>query len=133
MSVKLDNLDDVFKKLATLEKAASLEVIRKARKDMRALMRSLISPVKTITPKKTGKAKSSIKIKSRSRRGVSTVKLIWDVPYSNFINFKKNQSSYRFATDFWIKEKDKIDLKGSKIVKDSFEEVFKKHGIKIKK
>lgn len=182
MAVKLDNMDSVLKQLAKMEKAVATEVIREARGKMRALMRSQLPKAKSSTPVgKTGQLAKSPKVRSRSRRGVSTAQVIWNItdnikkakkakkkkPYSYFlpngeevvilpppepekdplkdepkkkkkffnyagvVNFKKDTKSSKFATDLWNRTKPTLDQEGLKVVKESFEEVFKRHGVKF--
>ena len=168
MAVKLDNMDEVLTQLAKLEKAAVTSVIRTARAKMRKLMRAQIPAARNASPEgETGRLKKAPKVKSRSRRGVSSASLIWDmkpqqvkkrkpkktfimgveveevlepeepkvpkpfVNYAPFVNFKKNKSE-KFATDLWNKDKAILDQEGLKIVRESFEEVFKSYGVKFK-
>lgn len=156
MAVELDNLDDVINQLAKMEKAVELEIIREARKRFRAVMKKLEKPVKSITPSVTGNLADSIKVQSRSRRGVSTVKLIWKltkmpaetikefggikiqvdkqpkfINYSGIVNFKKDTKSEGFATDYWKKKQSQLDKEGAAIVKEVFKDVLEKHGVKV--
>ena len=105
MAVDLDNLDDILKNMASMERSVELDVIRDARKRLRATVRSYTSIFKKATPKKSGAAIKSIKVKSRSRRGVSTVTMNWNVSYAGFANFKKGQSAERFASEVFFKNK----------------------------
>lgn len=130
MAVDLDNLDEILKQMAKLERAAETEVIREARKRLRATVRRYIPIFKKATPKKTGAAIKSIKVKSRSRRGVSTVSMQWGVHYAGFANFKKGQSAEGFASDEFKRHKVEMDKQGLKDVKGSFELMFKNHGVK---
>lgn len=136
MAVKLDNLDSVIKGLAKLEDAAGTEVIREARKRMRATVRKYIPVYKKVTKehteKRTGDLVKSVKVKSRSRRGVSQVKLIFQVPYAGYVNFTKGISSEGFASDEYKKDKDALDMQGREDVKESFKTIFNKYGVKVK-
>lgn len=160
MAVKLDNMDEVLEQLAKLEKAAATAVIRTARAKMRKLMRAQIPAARNASPEgETGRLKKAPKVRSRSRRGVSSASLIWDIKdkqeeaktvlslggvklqkgpkkkpfinYAPFVNFKKNKSE-KFATDLWNKDKAILDQEGLKIVRESFEEVFTSYGVKFK-
>jgi hypothetical protein len=131
MAVKVDNLDDVINQLAKMEKAVELEIIREARKRFRSVMRKLVPTAKKASPKDTGNLIKNVKVKSRSKRGVSTVKVDWQVPYAGPLNFKKGQSAEKFASELWQKEKDSLDQKGAAIVKEVFKDVLKKHGVKV--
>jgi hypothetical protein len=132
MAVRSDNLDDFIKQFAKMDKAVGLEVIRESRKKMRAVMRSLKPLAKRSSPKDTGQLAKSIKVQSRSRRGVSTAKLVWMVPYAGPLNFKKGQSAEKYATDLWDQEVDRLDSIGANLVKETFKEVLEKHGVKVK-
>ena len=131
MAVELDNLDDVINQLAKMEKAVELEIIREARKRFRAVMRQLVPDAKTISPVKTGELKKSVKVKGRSKRGVSTVKVEWTTDYANILNFKPNQSAEGYATEHWKSIKEPTDEKGVVIVKEVFKDVLEKHGVKV--
>ena len=131
MAAVTNNLNDFLRKMARMEKAVELEVIRESRKRMRAIMRSLKPLAKKISPKDTGDLQKSIKVKSRSRRGLSTAKLVWMVNYAGPLNFKKGQSVEKFATDLWESEKARIDNDGSRVVKDVMKEVLESHGVKV--
>ena len=127
-----DNLDDFIKEFAKLEKAVELEVIREARKKMRAIMRKLVPVVKKGSPKKTGELIKSIKVKSRSKRGRSTATVSFIVPYAGPLNFKPDQAANRFATDLWLQKKATLDQEGSKVVIDTMKEVLERHGVTVK-
>jgi len=131
MAVKLDNLDDVMKQFYKMEKAVDLEVIRLARKRMRAVMRSLVPEVKKISPKDTGDLIKSIKVKSSSKRGISRARIVWMVKYAGPLNFKKDQSAEKYATNFWAQNKSSLDQEGAKIVKESMKAVLESHGVKV--
>lgn len=132
MAVDLDNLDDIIDQMASMERAVELDVIREARKRLRATVRRFMPIFKKATHKKTGASIKSIKVKSRSRRGVSTVTLNWGVAYAGYANFNKGQSAERFASEAFFKHKQEMDEQGLKDVKGSFEMMFKKHGVKVK-
>ena len=136
MAVQLDNLDEVINGLSKLDKAVDSEVIREARKRMRATIRKYIPIYKKVTKenteKRTGQLVKSVKVKSRSRRGVSIVKLVFLVPYAGYVNFTKGISSEGFASDEYKKDKNVLEREGLKDVKDSFKTVFNKYGIKVK-
>ncbi len=131
MAVRLDNLDDILKQMAKMEKAVELEVIRESRKKMRAIMRKLIPIAKKTSPKDTGELRKSIKLKGRSKRGLSSVRLMWMVPYAGPLNFTKEQSVEKYATDLWQQKKAAIDQEGSTAVKETMKQVLEKHGVKV--
>jgi|TARA_R110002020_G_scaffold216263_1_gene423714 hypothetical protein len=132
MAVKLDNLDDVLKQLARLETAVTTEVIREARKNMKATVRKYIPVFKKITPVgTTGEMAKSLKIRSRSRRGVSNIMMKWEVPYGYYVNFDPAKKSQWFASDKYRDLKGQLDKEGVEDVRDAFKTVFKKHGVKV--
>lgn len=163
MAVKLNNMDSVLKQLAKMEKAVATEVIREARGRMRALMRSQLLKAKSSTPVgETGQLAKSPKVRSRSRRGVSTAQVIWNIKqkqeqtktvfkiagvevkkseepkkkkkffnYAGVVNFRKGTKASKFATDLWNRTKPALDQEGIKVVKQAFEDVFKRHGVKF--
>jgi hypothetical protein len=132
MAVNLDNLDDVIKQMAKMEKAVELEVIREVRKKFRATMRKLVPTAKKASPIKTGQLRKSIKVKSRSKRGLTKVQVKWLVAYAGPLNFKKGQAAEKYATDLWQKEKSGLDKKGFQIVRETMKQVMEKYGVKVK-
>lgn len=131
MAVKLDNLDQVLKQMAKMEKAVELEVIREARKRFRAIMRKLVPLARKSSPKKSGDLRKSIKVQSRSKRGLSKVRLLWSVVYAGPRNFKKDQSTEGYASDLWNDSKKSIDDEASQVVKDVMKQVLEQNGAKV--
>ena len=151
MAVNVDNLDEVIASMAKMEKAVELEVIREVRKKMYAVMRSLKPGAKEVSPVKTGELIKSIKVQSRSKRGLTKTKIVWKVPYAGPLNFRKTtkkkivsalgvsvvsesdraNSVLGYATDNWEKIKSATDAKGENLVKDTMKEVLEKHGVKV--
>lgn len=129
MAVDLDNLDEIIGVLAKLETSVELEVIRDARKRMRATVRKYIPIYKKVSPKRSGDLIKSIKVKSRSKRGISRVELSFLVSYAGFANFTKNIESDGFASDQYKKDKDALERQGRKDVRESFEATFNRLGI----
>jgi len=133
MAVKLDNMDDVLANMARLEKSVESEVIREVRKKFKAIVRKYIPRFKKATPKKTGAMIKSIKIKSRTKRGVTRIKMSYLVPYAGVANQSfKNQKSRQFANKEYQQDKKAIEEEGERAIKQAFKEVFQKHGIKVK-
>ena len=128
---KADNLDDFIKLLSKIEGKVDTAVIREARKNMRATMRKYIPFAKQNSPEKSGTLIKSIKVKSRSRKGVSTVTLIYAVPYAGPQNFRKGGENEKFLTDFYAQKKDVLDRQGTKDVRDAFVKVLTENGIKV--
>ncbi len=88
--------------------------------------------VKKQSPEDTGELKKSIKVKSRSKRGKSTAQLVWQVMYAGPLNFKKEQSAEKFATNLWQQKKAGLDEQGASVVIETMNEVLKKNGVKVK-
>lgn len=126
-----NNMDQVMRTLGKLENPN--EAITEARKNLRAVVRKYVPIFKSLTPiGKTGDAKRSVKVKSSSRRGVSTVRLVWGVPYIGIVNFKQGNKSEKFATMKFNSLKQQLELEGKKAVTEAYKTVFKRHGLKVK-
>jgi hypothetical protein len=118
---------------------------------MRATIRKYKPVAKKESPKDTGALIKSIKIKSRSRKGVSSVQLMWAVPYAGPQNFRKTTKKVigsafgislireteranpneKFATDLFNQKKKELDRQGTKDVRDAFVKVLTENGIKV--
>ena len=129
MAVDLDNLDDILAVMGKLETSVELEVIRDARKRMRATVRTYETIYKKVSPKRSGDLIKSVKVKSRSSRGFSRVELTFQVDYAGFANFTKGIDSDGFASEQYKKDKDALERQGRKDVRQSFEATFKRLGI----
>jgi len=127
-----DNIDKVLKAVAKLEAKATGDMIRESRKAMRRTMTSYKPYFKSVTPKKTGKAKKSIKIKSRSKRGVTKMTMKWDIPYSNPMNFKRGTSSSAKVTNAFKSKKSKLDRDIEQAVVVAQRDYLKSRGFKVK-
>ncbi len=132
MAELIDNLDDIIKQMARLGSVVDNEVIREVRKNMRATMRKYVPLVKKISPKDTGELVKSVKVRGRSKRGVSTVKVIWGVPYAGPLNFRKGNSVEKYATDFWDQKKEELELQAVQDIRKGFKDILGKYGIEIK-
>ena len=128
---KTDNLDDFIKLLSKVEGKVDTQVIREARKNMRATIRKYKPFAKKMSPKDTGALIKSIKVKSRSSKGRSTVRLMWAVPYAGPQNFRKDGENEKFATDLFNQKKAELDRQGTKDVRDAFVKVLTENGIKV--
>jgi len=132
MADLIDNLDDVIKQMARLESVVDNEVIREVRKNMRATMRKYRPLAKKVSPKDTGELIKSIKIRGRSKRGVSTVQVFWGVPYAGPLNFRKDQTAEKYATDFWNQKKEELEIQAVQDIKKGFKDILGKYGIDVK-
>ena len=133
MAIDLDNLDDVLKGMAKLETAVTTEVIREARKNILAIMRKSLPTFKANTPiGTTGNMRKSLKLKSRSRRGKTSVRVYWTVSYAGYVNFwQQNKSSGWFASEKFKQLKGQMDREGVDGVRDAFKKVLNEHGVKV--
>lgn len=133
MAVDLDNMDSVIANMVKLEKAVENEVIRDVRKRFKAVVRKYIPRFKGATPEQTGALIKSIKMKSRSKRGVTKIRMTYTVPYAPFVNLQfSNSKSRLFANNKYKQEKQAIEAQGIKAIRLAFKETFEKHGIKVK-
>jgi hypothetical protein len=128
---RTNNLDDFIKLLSKIEGKVDTTVVREARKNLRATVRKYQPLAKKVSPKKSGKLIKSIKVKSRSRKGVSTVTLTFGVPYAGPQNFRKAGENEKFFTDFYAQKKKVLDREGKKDVVDAFIKVLTENGIKV--
>ena len=132
-TIDLDNVDEVIRTLSKLENKTFTEILREARKKMRATMRKEVKGAKQDTPVgESGDLKRNIKVRSRTKRGRSTVKVNWDQFYSGFVNFKKKQLGERFATDFYLARKDRLENLGRRDITEAFTKVMTDLGFKVK-
>jgi hypothetical protein len=133
MAVDLDNLDQVLKVLSKLEGKVDTEIVREVRKNMKATMRSLLPLAKKASPKQTGALVKSVKVRSRSKGGLTRVWVMWGVPYAGPVNFRKSESeSEGFASNLYDGQEAKLKVDGSNDVKDGFRKVMEANGIKVK-
>jgi len=133
MAVKINNIDEVLEAFAKMDKAATGAALRQVRKRFRATVRRFIPVFKNLTPKKTGASVKSIKIKSRTRRGVTSIRMTYNVPYAPFANLSfNNEKSRLFANKQYHLDKTAISDQGTKAIREVFKETFEKHGIKVK-
>ena len=133
MAVKLDNMDDVLANMARLEKSVDIEVIREVRKSFKAIVRKYVPRFKKASPKKTGQLIKSIKIKSRTRWGLTKIRMIYLAPYAEVTNrSNQNKKSRQFANKEYQKNKKAISHEGTRAIRQVFKEVFERHGVKVK-
>ncbi len=104
-----DNIDYVLKNLEKFGKA--IEIQRRARRYMVGNMKRYKKKFAEATPVRTGEAKKSIKIKSRSKRGVTRIRMIWTATTRTTIRDRRSKTSTRgnakgFREDF----REEVDL-----------------------
>ena len=133
MAVDLDNLDQVLKVLAKLEGKVDTEIVREVRKNMLATTRSLLPLAKKASPKQTGALIKSVKVRSRSKGGMTRVWIMWGVPYAGPVNFRKsNSESEGFASDLYDSQEAKLRIDGTEDIRAGFKKVMEANGIKVK-
>jgi len=127
-----DNIESILKATAQLENKAVTEMVRENRKAMRKVFNNYKPYFKQNTPKKSGKASKSIKVRSRSRRGRTKLTMYWNVPYSNPMNFKRGTSSSRVITNSFRNKKNKLDSDIKKAIITSQKQYLKSRGFTVK-
>jgi len=125
-----DNIDDVLKQISQLERKVQNQLVTETRKAMRQTVRRYQSFFKKLAPKKTGKLRRSVKIRSRTRKGVTKISLYYNAPYGGYVNFSKKSPNYKKITNGYKSNKSKIEKDIQKSIVDTQRVFFKKNGIK---
>jgi len=128
------NLDQVLKQLAKMEDQATNEVIQDARNELRAIARKTLPQFRAITPVDSGALKRSTRVKSRSKRGRTTVSVVWaNNRYGAFVNNAKNSPHLHIFTNKFKSLKQSLDAQGTEAITDVFEKFLKKNGVRVKR
>ena len=127
-----DNADSVIKALATLEAKAVGDITRESRKAMRKTMNTYKPFFKSVTPKKTGSLRRSVKIKSRSKRGTTKLTMGWGEDYAGYVNFARTSKHYKRITSAYRARKAKRDRDISNSIITAQKEYLKSRGFKVK-
>jgi hypothetical protein len=133
--VSIDNMDQVMRKLTKIGKGNGQEVIVEARKGLRKVANSFVPAFKAVTPVKTGNMKQSVKVKSSTKRGVTSVRVVWDQKgeqYSSYVNFKKDSPHYRAVSNMYKAYKWRMDQASRHAIKDAIRTVFEREGFTVK-
>ena len=134
--VSIDNMDQVMRKLTKIGKGNGQEVIVEARKGLRKVVQGFVPAFKSATPKDSGDLQRSIKVKSRTTRGVTSVKLMWDQSesdsYGSYVNFRKDSSNYRKISSLYNAYKWRMDQASREAIKQALRIVFEREGFTIK-
>jgi len=133
--VSIDNMDEVMRKLTKVGKGSGQEVIVEARKGLRKVANSFVPAFKAITPVKSGDMKRSVKVKSSTKRGVTSVRVVWDQKdeqYSSYVNFAKGSPHYRAVSNLYKAYKWRMDQASRHVIKDAIKTVFEREGFTIK-
>ena len=128
----VDNIDSIIKATAELENKAVTEMLRENRKAIRRVFNNNKPYFKQHTPKRSGKASKSIKVRSRSRKGVTRMTMLWNVPYSNPMNFKRGTSSSKVVTSSFRNKRSKIESEIKRAVVTSQKDYLKSRGFRVK-
>lgn len=132
-----DNFDSVIKALSKLENSAVTELTKETRKSMRSEIRKNLPKFKSATPVDTGELKRSVKVKSRSSRGVTKFSIVWLTKYAGYVNFAKkikgtaNKNS-RVITNLFQHNKSRLDRDIKKVIVDTQKKFFKSKGFNVK-
>ena len=127
-----DNADDIIKAVARLESQATGEIIRESRKAMRKQMNNYKPFFKSVTPKKTGELRKSVKIKSRSKRGVTKLTMGWTAPYAGYVNFAKKSKHSKIVTSAYRSMKSKMDRDISSAIMITQKNYLRSKGFTVK-
>ena len=148
--VSIDNMDEVMRKLTKIGKGNGQEVIVEARKELRKVANSFVPTFKAATPSKTGALKRSVKVKSKTKRGVTSVRVVWDQSegdrYGSFVNFGKGglvvrkghpvemsaSPHYRKISNLYKAYKWRMDQASRTAIKTAIRKVFEKEGFTVK-
>ena len=87
---------------------------------------------KSVTPKKTGALRRSVKIKSRSKRGVTKLTMGWKEEYAGYVNFDRNKKSARKITNAYKSIKAKMDSGIKRAIVTAQKDYLKSKGFKVK-
>ena len=134
--VAIDNMDQVMRKLTKIGKGNGQEVIVEARKGLRRVANGFVPTFKAATAVKTGDLQRSVKVKSSTKRGVTSVRVVWDQPegnsYGSFVNFRKSSPHYRKISNLYKAYKWRMDQASETAIKQAMIKVFKDNGFTVK-
>ena len=135
--VSIDNMDEVMRKLTKIGKGNGQEVIVEARKGLRKVANGFVPTFKAATAVgETGNLRRSVKVKSSTKRGVTSVRVVWDQPegesYGSYVNFKKDSPHYRKISNLYKAYKWRMDQASRDAIKIAIKKVFEKEGFTVK-
>ena len=135
--VVTDNFDSVVKALSKLENSAVTELTKETRKSMRAEIRKNLPKFKSATPVDSGELKRSVKVKSRSKRGVTKFSMVWLTRYAGYVNFARKikdgiNPNSRVITNLFQHNKARLDRDIKKVIVDTQKRFFKSKGFDVK-
>ncbi len=134
--VSIDNMDEVMRRLTKIGKGNGQEVIVEARKEIRKVANSFVPTFKAATAVKSGDLRRSVKVKSSTKRGVTSVRVVWDQPegesYGSFVNFKKDSPHYRKISNLYKAYKWRMDQASRNAIKIAIRKVFEREGFTVK-
>ena len=103
-----DNIDHMINQLAKLEPKVTTQMVAETRNAMRKTVRNYRTVFKKFTPKKTGALRKSVKVKSKTKKGVTKVSLAWDSPYAGYVNFWEKSPHYKKVTSAYKANRSKL-------------------------
>ncbi len=128
------NVDAVIKQLARLEQQATNQIVQEARNGLKAVARKTLPLFRAITPVETGELKSSLRVRSRSKRGLTNVTVTWwPNEYGAYVNnWKKSPHRFIFTNKFKML-KQTLDAQGQESIVKVYEKFLKANGIQVKR
>ena len=143
--VSIDNMDQVMRKLTKIGKGNGQEVIVEARKGLKKVVQGIVPAFKSATPVSkanlisdytAGSLRDSIKVKSSTKRGVTSVSVVWDQAegnsYGSYVNFRKDSPHYRKISNLYKAYKWRMDQASREAIKQALRIVFEREGFTVK-
>ena len=128
--VHLDNEKEIFAAFAKMEKPNA--GIVEARKELKKVANKYKKPFKAATPTgPTGDLKRSVKVKSKSKRGMTFITLLWEVDYAGYVNFWKKSAHSEFVTMKFNMLKPRLDTEGRAAINKGMTTALTKAGFKV--
>ena len=127
-----DNVDSVIKAVASLEAKATGDITRESRKAMRKTMNTYKPFFKSVTPKNIGALRRSVKIKSKSKRGVTKLSMGWEEEYAGYVNFWRESKHSKVITSAYDSMKPKMDRDFTKSIVTAQKDYLRGRGFKVK-
>ncbi len=128
--INLENEKEIFAAFAKMEKPNT--GIIEARKEMKKVAMKYKKVFKAITPVDSGDLRRSVKVKSKSGRGVTNITLLWDVHYAGYVNFWDKSPHAEFVRNKYDMLKPKLDREGREAIKKGMKNALEKAGFKVK-
>ena len=128
------NVDQVIKALAKMDNQATGKFIQQGRNVLRAEARRQMPTYRAITPADTGALKRALKVKSRSKKGVTKVSLVWlDNRYGSYVNNAKESPHLHLFTNKFRSLKQQSDARVTAGLEGVFVKFMNDNNIKVKR